>query len=60
MRELAFQEILQQLAAGGGNSGLSGVPPPTGIGLLGAAPAQLLGSLQSANVSVVNDDTEVG
>ncbi|KAK6009399.1 hypothetical protein OSTOST_25665 [Ostertagia ostertagi] len=52
------QEILQQLAAGGGNSGLGGVPPPSTIGLLGAAPGQLLGPLPTAPVPMMTDDSE--
>ncbi|KAK6032548.1 hypothetical protein OSTOST_01258 [Ostertagia ostertagi] len=51
-------EILQQLAAGGGNSGLGGVPPPSTIGLLGAAPGQLLGPLPTAPVPMMTDDSE--
>ncbi|KAK6056226.1 hypothetical protein COOONC_06270 [Cooperia oncophora] len=52
------QEILQQLAAGGGNSGITGVPPPSTLGLLGAAPGQLLGPLPTAPVAIMTDDSE--
>ncbi|WKX92441.1 hypothetical protein Q1695_010457 [Nippostrongylus brasiliensis] len=51
------QEILQQLASGGASSTISGVPPPSGIGLLGAAPNQLLGSLAGGPVPMMTEDS---
>ncbi|CAJ0594664.1 unnamed protein product [Cylicocyclus nassatus] len=52
------QEILQQLASAGGSAALSGVPPPSGLGLLGAAPGQLLGTLPAAPVPMMTDDND--
>uniref|UniRef100_A0A158P631 CID domain-containing protein n=1 Tax=Angiostrongylus cantonensis TaxID=6313 RepID=A0A158P631_ANGCA len=51
------QELLQQLAASGKTT-LAGVPATTGLGLLGAAPAQLIGPLSTASLAMVTDDNE--
>ncbi|VDM62624.1 unnamed protein product [Angiostrongylus costaricensis] len=50
-------ELLQQLAASGKTT-LAGVPTTAGLGLLGAAPAQLIGPLSTASLAMVTDDNE--